>query len=155
MILSRTCTDWVPSPSWEELELIRVQYLVLKYSSTSSNLSISYYSPGVVDMLCLNLPNGDIAPIYNKDIFKILAEHSLSTAVQRALKLTVRENVKKGNAVSVELGLMTGMETRRGGFNIMGDRRAVRTEEKYVSHWTPLKDEDGRTRWVVLTIAPK
>jgi hypothetical protein len=50
---------------------------------------------------------------------------------------------------------MTGMETRRGGFNIMGDRKAVGTEEKYVSHWTPLKDEEGRTSWAVLTIAPK
>lgn len=80
-------------------------------------------------MLCLNLPNGGIVPIYNKDIFKILSEHSLSTGIQKSLKITVSESIKGGHAVSVELGLMTGMETRRGGFNILGDRRPVRTEE--------------------------
>jgi hypothetical protein len=106
-------------------------------------------------MLCLNLPNGGIAPIFSKDIFKVLSEYSLSSSVQKDLRATVRESLRKGNAVSVELGLLTGMEEKRSGFSIMGDRKAVRTEEKYVSHWTPLKDDEGRTSWVVLTIAPK
>jgi phototropin len=106
-------------------------------------------------MLCLNLPNGGIAPIFNKDIFKILSEHSSSSSTHKALKVTVKESIRKGNAISVELGLMTGMEIRRGGFTAIADRKVGRAEERYVSHWTPLKDEEGRTTWVVLTIAPK
>jgi len=105
-------------------------------------------------MLCLNLPNGGTAPIF-KDIFKVLAENTMSSSLQKTLRATVRESITRGNAVSVELGLMTGMETKKGGFGIMGDRKIVRTEEKYVSHWTLMKDEEGRTSWVVLTIAPK
>ncbi len=106
-------------------------------------------------MLCLNLPNGGIAPISDKDIFKVLAEYSLPSSVQKNLRNTVRESIRKGAALSVELGLMTGIETKRSGFSIIGERKVVRTEEKYISHWTPLKDEEGNTSWVVLTIAPK
>lgn len=102
-----------------------------------------------------NLLNVGIAPIFNKDIFRVLAENSMQSTLRKTLRATVREFIRRGNAVSVELGLMTGMETKRGGFSIMGDRKVVRTEEKYVSHWTPLKDAEGRVNWVVLTIAPK
>jgi hypothetical protein len=85
-------------------------------------------------MLCLNLPNGGIAPIFNKDIFRVLAKNSMQSSLQKMLRTTVRESIRRGNAVSLELGLMTGMETKRGGFSIMGDRKIVRTGEKYVSH---------------------
>ena len=132
-----------------------MKYLVLKYSPVLGTLIITYFSPGVIDLLCLNLPNGGAVPIFGKDIFKILSEHTQSTSTHKALKNTVNQFLKKGNAVSLELGLMTGMESRRGGFTSMSDRRGGRSEEKYVSHWTPLKDEEGRVTWVVLTIAPK
>jgi phototropin len=72
--------------------------------------------------------------------------------VQKNLRATVRELIRRGAAVSVELGLTTGMETKRSGFSIMGDKKVIRTEEKYVSHWTPLKDEEGRSSWVVLPL---
>jgi len=106
-------------------------------------------------MLCLNLPNGGVAPISDKNVFKVLSEYSLPSSVQKNLRATVRESIRRGAAVGVELGLMTGIETKRSGFSIMGDRKVIRTEEKYVSHWTPLKDEEGRSSWVVLTTASK
>lgn len=109
-------------------------------------------------MLCLNLPNGGIAPICNKDIFKVLSEHSgsSSSSVARAFKTTVREALKVGKAVSVEMGLLTGFAERKGGNWFGGNREGLRrVEEKYVTHWTPTKDEEGRVRYVVLTIAPK
>lgn len=121
----------------------------------SGNLTISFFSPGVVDMLCLNLPNGGIASIYHKDIFKVLGEHATSSSMHKSLKNTVRDNIRRGTAVSVELGLLTGTETRRSGFTAITERRGARAEEKYVSHWTPCKDEEGRTSYVILTIAPK
>ena len=140
------------------------QYLVLNFNPQTQHLIIQHYSPGIIDMLCLNLPNGSIAPIFNKDIFRILAEHSASSSsAAKGFKTTVRDAISGGRAVSIEIGLLTGYEERkeRSGFGRMlgergeGGRGFVRVEEKYVTHWTPLKDEEGRTRWVVLTIAPK
>jgi hypothetical protein len=135
--------------------LTHKQYLVLKYTPTSGLLTISFYSAGVIDILCLNLPNGGIAPIFNKDIFKILGEHSSSSSFHKSLKNTVRDNIKRGAAVSVELGLLTGPETRRSGFTAITERKVTRAEQKYVSHWTPCKDEEGRVSFVIMTIAPK
>lgn len=73
----------------------------------------------------------------------------------------MKRELKAGKAVSVEVGLLTGIEQRKGSnwFGGIGGREGKeglkRVEERYVSHWTPLKDEEGRSRWVVLTIAPK
>jgi hypothetical protein len=68
-------------------------------------------------------------------------------------------------AVSVETCLLTGYEERKAKGGLMGlgmgkegrekGSVLVRMEERYITHWTPLKDEEGRARWVVLTIAPK
>jgi hypothetical protein len=123
-------------------------------------LLISHYSPGVIDMLCLNLPNGSVIPIYNKEIFKVLSDYtSSSTSRIKDFRKTVQEALKNGRAVSVETGLLTGFSEKKGGSGWFGkgaEREGiVRTEEKYVTHWTPLKDEVGRVRYVVLTIAPK
>jgi len=57
---------------------LTVQYLVMAWSRSTEALIIQHYSPGVIDMLCLNLPNGGIAPIFNKDVSWILGE-SFST----------------------------------------------------------------------------
>lgn len=131
------------------------------YNPISHTFTIKHYSTGIIDMLCLNLPNDSIAPIFNEDIFKILTEHSSSSSsTSRAFKEKVRSEISKGNAVSVETGLLTGYEDKKvtrfelsGG--APGERRFVRVEERYVTHWTPLKDEEGSVRWVVLAIAPK
>ncbi|KAG0649428.1 Root phototropism 1 [Hyphodiscus hymeniophilus] len=140
------------------------KYLVLAYNRQTQYLTIQHYSPGVIDMLGLNLPNGSIAPIFNKDIFRILVEHSPpSTSVAKNFKTRVRDSISRGKAVSIELAMLTGYEERKersGLGRMLGDRGdsgrgLVRVEEQYATHWTPLKDEEGRTGWVVLTIAPK
>lgn len=68
----------------------------------------------------------------------------------------MREALKVGKAVSVETGLLTGLEEKKGGgwFGVR-EEGLKRVEERYVTHWTPLKDEEGSVKWVVLTIAPK
>lgn len=125
-------------------------------TSNSATLAISHFSPGVIDMLCLNLPNGAIAPIHNKDIFKVLSEHSSSSSITKSFKNTVIDNLRVGKAVSVELGLLTGYAEVSSGFGIGKNKTSFkRVEERYVSHWTPLKDEAGMVRWIILTIAPK
>lgn len=71
----------------------------------------------------------------------------------------MKDALSKGRAVSVETGLMTGFAERKssGGWLGSGNREGSlkRVEERYITHWTPLKDEEGRVRWVVMTIAPK
>jgi len=64
--------------------------------------------------------------------------------------------LKIGKAVSVEIGLLIGFEERKGSTWYGGEKEGLRrVEEKYVTHWTPLKDEEARVKQVVLTIAPK
>jgi hypothetical protein len=138
--------------------LTGIQYLLMTWNSSTHALIIKHYSPGVIDMLCLNLPNGGIAPIHNKDIFKILAEYSSSSSssVAKAFRTTIRDALKVGKAVSVETGLLTGFEERKGTTWFGAQQEGLRrVEERYVTHWTPLKDEEGRASRVVLTIAPK
>jgi PAS domain S-box-containing protein len=139
-------------------DIDNAQYLVMTWNPNTHALMIKHYSPGVIDMLCLNLPNGGIAPIYNKDIFKVLAEHSSSSSssVAKTFRTTVRDALRTGVAVSVETGFLTGFEERKGAKWFGGQQEGLRrVEERYVTHWTPLKDEEGRLRMVVLTIAPK
>jgi hypothetical protein len=50
----------------------------MAWSRSTETLIIQHYSPGVINMLCLNLPNGSIAPVFNKDVGWILGE-SFST----------------------------------------------------------------------------
>ncbi|APA06158.1 hypothetical protein sscle_01g009280 [Sclerotinia sclerotiorum 1980 UF-70] len=144
----------------EEFYTAYSKYLVLSYQPQSQNLTVKFYSPGIVDMLGLNLPNGEVAPIVDKDIFKILTEHSPSS-VPRTFKTVVKEGIKAGRAVSIETSLLTGIEEIRksqgifGGATIDRERGWKRAEEKYVCHFTPCKDEEGRVAWVVLTVAPK
>ncbi|TVY78543.1 Phototropin-1B [Lachnellula suecica] len=136
------------------------KYIALEYNAQTQTLFIKHYSPGIIDMLCLNLPNGGIAPIFNKDIFKVLSEHtpsSSSSSTSKAFKQTVKGALQKGKAVSLETGLLTGFAEKKKGGLFGGEKEGGlrRVEEKYVTHWTPLKDEEARVKWVILTIAPK
>lgn len=78
-------------------------------------------------------------PVVGSDVFKFLGQHS--SAIGRDFKQRVRAALKAGLALSLDLHLRT--------------RRAIvfRGDEKFATHWTPLKDEAGRVNWVVLTMA--
>ncbi|RDW79521.1 hypothetical protein BP6252_04159 [Coleophoma cylindrospora] len=134
------------------------KYLVLKYSTapnmTSCTLKISHYSPGVVDMLCLNLPNGSVAPIFHQDIFSVLSSHG---TISKAFKSTVLDNLHARRAISLDIGLMTGYEEKKGRFFGSGgaERSYRRVEEPYIAHWTPLMNDEEKVGWVVLMISPR
>ena len=69
--------------------------------------------------------------------------------------------LKNEKAVSVELGLLTGFAEKKSshvwfsGGSSREEGGLRRVEERYITHWTPLKGEDGSVKKVVLTIAPK
>jgi hypothetical protein len=71
------------------------------------------------------------------DIFRFFAIHSPSSKISSEFKSRVKTALKFGNPVSSELTLCT---RRYMGF------------EKFVSHWTPLKNEAGEVGWVVVSL---
>ncbi len=140
------------------------KYLVMSWDAITRELLVEHYSTGVIDMLGLNLPNGGTVPVFGKDIFRVLLEYSSpSSSVAKAVRGTVIGALKELRAVSVEVGLLTGLEEKKkkkSGFFSSGSSSRTedgwkRREEKFVTHWTPCKDEDGAVQLVVLIIAPK
>lgn len=136
----------------------------MSYEGHSGSLIIHHYSRTVSDLLCLDLSAGSNISIFNKDIFRVFSENQLDpdTKQFKAAKQVVREAIRQGKAVSAEMGLLTGTEIKKAGVGGMigkmgGGKKVVwcRAEERFVMHWTPLKDEDNRVKFVVLTIAPK
>lgn len=79
---------------------------------------------------------GPVQSVAGQDIFKFLIQHTQNT-LPRDFKSIVKNAMRVGQAVSLELTLCT---RRRMGF------------EKFVTHWTPLKDDVGRTEFMVLTL---
>jgi hypothetical protein len=153
------------------------KYLVMRYSQSTGDIVISHFSAAISEMLIQTLPNGTRQTLYGREIFKVLADNiapassSFSSSPLKGFKMTVRENIKKGRSVSVEIGLLTGKEATKsqayGGYGAganLGSAasasgphglKAKRVEEKFLCHWTPMKDKEGKVGWIVLTLSPK
>ena len=117
---------------------------------------ISFHSGGIADLLypaqarqvgygvyaAPTPPGANHASIAGQDIFKFLTQHSSSASLPSGFKSRVKDALKRGQAISVELTLCT---RRYMGF------------ERFAVHWTPLKDAGGRNgegevQWVVVTL---
>ena len=105
------------------------QYLIINYIT----FFISFYSYGMVEMLYPNKPTD--GQIVGLDIFRFLGQHTNS--MSRDFKSRVKSALKTGNAVSLELNILT---------------RRLMGYERFVLHWTPLKDEKGTVVFIVLTM---
>ncbi len=83
-------------------------------------------------------PNRDDASpqIIGKEAFRFLSKHS-APKLSSGLKSRVREALKAGQAISLDLTLRT---------------RWSMATEKFTAHWTPLKNEAGKVGFVVLTL---
>ena len=87
-------------------------------------------------------PFGSSPAIAGQDVFKFLAQHSSSASLPSGFKGKVRDALKRGSAVSVELTLCT---------------KRYMAFERFAVHWTPLKDAggkngEGEVQWVVITL---
>lgn len=87
----------------------------------------------MVDMLYPTKPNS--GQIVGVDVFRFLGQHAHS--LSRDFKSRVKGALKMGAAVSLELSLCT---------------RQYHGFEKFVTHWTPVKDEKGKVYFVVLML---
>ncbi|KAI4129156.1 MAG: hypothetical protein LQ347_003896 [Umbilicaria vellea] len=110
------------------------KYLVLSYDS----LTVQFFSAGVIDMLCVD-PKSD-ADFVGSDVFKVLTQHSAYPV--KDFRNRVKATLRMGRAISAELVL----SIRRSGMIMRGT-------EKLATHWTPLKDEVGQVKSVVVTLA--
>lgn len=89
-------------------------------------------------MLCVD-PKSD-ANFVGSDVFKVLTHHSVYPV--KDFRNRVKASLRLGRAISTELVL----SIRRSGMIMRGT-------EKLATHWTPLKDEVGQIKYVVVTLA--
>ena len=114
-----------------------------------STFFISFHSAAMTNLLYPTkaIPNNNLgyspavtqnSTLVGMEIFHYLALHSPASKVSSDFKSRVRTALKYGNAVSVDMTLCT---RRYVGF------------EKFISHWTPLKNEVGEVCWVVVSLS--
>ncbi|KAI9801375.1 MAG: hypothetical protein M1825_003354 [Sarcosagium campestre] len=121
-----------------QMRLFYTAYSKARYSALCS-LQVQFYSKGIIDLLYVNAP--EPADFIGKDIFKVLSQHA--TPVSRNFKSKVKEQLAAGRPVSLDTTLLTPRSI------------ADEDDEKFASHWTPVKDQEGGVFYVVLTLTSK
>jgi hypothetical protein len=97
---------------------------------------ICFHSKGIAEMLYPTKAEQSSSQLVGCEIFKFLAQHTPSNKLSNDFKSRVKTALRVGNAISLDLTLCT---------------RRVMGFEKFVVRWTPLKDEEGRTGFIVLS----
>lgn len=80
-----------------------------------------------------------VPPLVGTDVFHFLSAYS-PNKISGDFKTRVRSAITAGDAISLDVTLTT---TRLASY------------EKFVSHWTPLKDEACEVAWVVVSLASR
>jgi hypothetical protein len=119
-------------------------------------LCVAYFSQPMVDALDLGMAANVIR---GKDVFDVLAEQATLPNVTKAFKSTVRDVVvRDGRSISLDLALTNHIPRRANAARTLngdgGEAGRDRKSNKMMSHWTPLKDADGRVKYVVLIMSP-
>ncbi|KAK0929271.1 hypothetical protein LTR91_024844 [Friedmanniomyces endolithicus] len=108
-------------------------FIMINYSS----YLISFISPGIPDLLFpIKAKRAYHAQAIGSDIFKFLGNHG-SGSISWDFKSAVKGALKMGQAISLELKLCA---------------RPYMGFERFLLHWTPLKDEVGAVTWIILTL---
>ncbi|KAK8081272.1 hypothetical protein PG996_000053 [Apiospora saccharicola] len=109
------------------------KYLVVR----ADTFVIHFYSEGISEMLH---PGNTAGLVTGQEVFRFFKANMVSKETD--YRSRVRTAVRGGNPISVEIRL----QTRRSAL--------YRGDERFITHWTPLKDEHSATEWVVITLAP-
>ncbi|KAK0269266.1 hypothetical protein LTS16_003208 [Friedmanniomyces endolithicus] len=108
-------------------------FIIINYSS----YLISFISPGIMDLLFpIKAKSAYQAQAIGSDVFKFLGNHG-SGSISWDFKSAVKSALKMGQAISLEMKLCA---------------RPYMGFERFLLHWTPLKDEVGAVTWVILTL---
>ncbi|KAK4993370.1 hypothetical protein LTR66_006049 [Elasticomyces elasticus] len=110
------------------------KFIIVNYST----FFITFHSSGIIELLYPVDPRSQYQKhVVGTDIFKFLANHA-SGSLTRDFKSRVKAALKVGQPISLDVTLCT---RRYMGF------------EKFIVHWTPLKNDTGEVGWVVLTLS--
>ncbi|KAI4206888.1 MAG: hypothetical protein LQ348_000781 [Seirophora lacunosa] len=109
------------------------KYLIISYDS----FAIHFYSLGIADVL--GITNRSNNEFVGNNIFKFLGQHTAT--LPREFKSKVKEALKQGQSISASLNLFTLRSLARHG------------DDKFYTHWTPCKDENGSVKYVVVTLS--
>lgn len=82
-----------------------------------------------------NLAKG---PLVGSEVFKFFSRHTDN--LSRDYKSRVKAALKAGMAISIDSQLFTRRSMIFHGV------------ETFATHWTPLKDEHSRVKWIVVTL---
>jgi hypothetical protein len=96
-------------------------------------MTINFFSMSVIDILYGTKPM--LGHVIGVNVFSFLDQHAVN--IGRDFKSRVKSTLKAGQAISLELNLST---------------RKFMRYVKFVTHWTPLKDDDGKVCYVVLAL---
>lgn len=120
----------------------------MRYVPQTSDMLVTYYSSGLLETIGFCKKEADERLLF-KDIFKVLAETSPYTPASsiKDYKIQVRESIRSGKAVSFDLGVIS---TPDGKLTLGGKDKSANLP--FSCHWTPLKDEVGKTGWVMAVI---
>ena len=110
------------------------QYMIVRYDK----FTIQHYSMGIVDILGISTTNGQ--DFVGSDIFKFLGQHTAS--LPREYKSKVKEAIRHGQAISASINLFTLRSLARS-----------KGDDKFFTHWTPVKDEMGAVAYIVVTLS--
>jgi len=105
------------------------KYLVIKYDT----MTINFFSMNVIDTLYGTKPR--IGQVVGVNVFSFLEQHAVN--IGRDFKSKVKTALKAGQPVSLDLNLST---------------RKYMRYVRFATHWTPLKDDEGRVCYVVLAL---
>lgn len=103
---------------------------------SAETLLISFYSKGIAELLYPARAGAPHTLIPGQEVFKFLSQHA-SGSLSRDFKSRVKTAARSGQAISLELSLCT---RRSMGF------------EHFMTHWTPLKNDQQGTEFIVLTL---
>ena len=106
-----------------------LQYLVIKYDT----MAINFFSMNIIDILYGTKPL--VGHVVGVNIFNFLEQHAVN--IGRDFKSKIKAALKAGQPISLEINLST---------------RKLMRYVKFATHWTPLKDDDGKVCYVVLAL---
>lgn len=102
---------------------------MIKYDT----MTISFFSRNIIDILYGTKPM--VGHVVGVNVFSFLEQHAVN--ISRDFKSKVKASLKAGQPVSLDLNLST---------------RKFMRYVKFITHWTPLKDEEGKVCYVIVAL---
>ena len=89
----------------------------------------------------LNPANNTEGTVVGAEVFRFFRQNMIAN--NQEYKSRVRNALKGGHPVSATIHL----QTKRSAL--------FRGDERFITHWTPLKNENAVVHWVIVTMAPE